>query len=186
MSFLWRIPDNYPQGQIGRYDRDHGPDRFVFLEGRRLQDPLEVRPRAKFECKNDDLHQNDCIWTDARVPIVNGRMRDFFIERVPDQVQFFGIDIIANNGGVSGYYLINSTKHFEVIDKSSSKYNFVPGTKEIMSFSALRVNDSGMDDIGVGRDKAYLSYLFIGDGLAKEFRAAEFRGASLIEPSSVV
>ncbi|WP_332819385.1 imm11 family protein [Sphingopyxis sp.] len=186
MPLLWRIPDDYPQEQIGRYDRDRGPDRFVFLKGCRLSEPFEIRPKIQFDCKKDDLCRNDCIWPDALVPIVNDRMRDFLNSRVSDQVQFFDVDISANDGNVYGYYILNLTNVFDVIDIDSSKYNFIPGTKKVMSFSSLRVYDSGIDDIGVGRDKIYLSYLFVGSGLAKDLKIAEFRGVSLIEPSSVI
>ena len=186
MPLIWRIPDGYPQGQIGRYDRSSGPDRFIFSEARRLPEPLEMGPSARFECKKDALCQNDCIWADVGLPIVNERMKNFLNERVPDKIQFFGIDISAEDGIVLGYYLLNSTKEVEVIDLESSKYRFVPGTKSIMSFSDLRLNDGAMEGSDIGRDKIYLPYLFVGNRLAKELDTVGFRGVSLIEPSSVV
>ncbi len=179
MPLLWRIPDGYPQGQIGRYDRSSGPDRFIFSEGRRLPGPLEIGPSAQFDCKKDALCQNDCIWADAGLPIVNENMKDSLNAWVPDKVQFFEVDISAEDGTVSGYHLLNAAREVQIIDLESSKYNFVPGTKSIMSFSALRVNDSGMEDLDIGRDKIYLPYLFVGNRLAKELVAAGFRGLSL-------
>jgi hypothetical protein len=186
MPLLWRIPEDYPQSQIGRYNRVHGPDRFLFLEGCRIQEPFKIRPQVKFDCKKDDLHHDDCIWSDAGVPIVNERMKSFLSERVFDQVQFFDVDISAKNGGITGHYILNVTSIVEVIDMNSSKYDFVFGTEGIMSFSALRVIDGSMGGVSIGRDKNYLSYLFLSDLLAQQFKIAGFQGLSLVEPSSIV
>lgn len=186
MPLLWRIPDEYGQNEIGRYDRVHGPDRFVFLNGSRLSEPLGAKPRASFNCRTSDLLKYDCIWTDARIPIVSERLKDFLAIRAPQDIQVFGMDISAADGDLPGYYLLNVSHSIDVIDVSSSTYRVVPGSKEIMSFSDLRLIECGMENLTIGRDKAYPSFLFVGEGLANEIHAARFFGVALLQANVVV
>ena len=185
MPLLWRIPDDYPQGRIGRYDRSRGPDRFAFMDGALLPEPLAQSPRALFDCREEELSRDDCIWTDARIPIVNERLKAFLSERSLEQMQFVDIEIFVEGKNIGGYYIVNALKTAEIIDIDASIYRCVPGSREIMSFSVLRAKKGGMGALSVGRDRRYLAYLFVADDLASSIEAAGFRGAAMIEPSMI-
>jgi hypothetical protein len=184
--FLWRISDDYPQNQIGLYDRNHSPDRFMFLQGWAVEEPLTSKPKIDFPCKRAALAQNDCVCSNGGFPIVNTKLKDFLTERATDQIQFFSVDLMCSDGALEGYFLLNAASLVEAIDKGTSNYALIPNTEAIMSFRKLSLHDDTMGDFEIGRDDNYKVYLFVGHALATEIREAGFTGIALVGPDEVV
>jgi hypothetical protein len=71
MVYLWKIPDDYPESLLGEYDRDRGPDRFAFKQGRPLDESPSQRPRFRFACAAAKLSKLHDLGNNALVPLVS-------------------------------------------------------------------------------------------------------------------
>lgn len=184
-SYLWRMPEDYPQSRIGRYDRGHGPDRFMFMQGCPIASP-KTNPKVAFGCSKNRLAEFDCIWADAGSPIIGEKLRGILADKASEWVQFFDVDISANDGALNSFWMLNVAACVEVIDVEKSRCTLVPGTNEIMSFSELVIDENEMVGAQIGREKSYLSYIFVSRALALTIDKADLTGIDLVVPSLVV
>jgi hypothetical protein len=185
MPSLWQFPDDLPVNQIGIYDRHIGPDRFLFLSGRRIGEGLGVRPLVRFDCESSKLRENDCLWTDGQVPLVNDRLRAFLNKKASGKVEFFDVELVNADGEMTGYHILNVINIISVIDVSTSQYRLIPGTDRIMAFDKIDIDHNFFDGMELGRELCYLPYLFSGKELAETMKCEKFSGIDLLEPAQI-
>ena len=185
MPYLWEITDELPINQIGIYDREIGPDRFIFSQGREIGPDLGVTPVVRFPCDKFELSKLDCLWTDGRVPLVSQRLRTLLEDLVPRKVEFFDIRIFAEDEEILGYYILNATRMINVIDVDKSEYRTVPGSDRIMAYEKIQIRSDFSDGIEFGRESSYFPYLFAGRELADAILNAGFGGMDFSEPEQV-
>ena len=108
MIYLWNMPKNYKNRDIGEYNRDISPDRFLLLEGRKLTyEEFNSTPEIHFEIPKDRVLKFDCLPNNASAPLVNERVKAILETIVPDEVQFFKAKLICKNGILDSYHFLN-------------------------------------------------------------------------------
>ncbi|UVW28438.1 Imm43 family immunity protein [Massilia sp. H6] len=184
MTYLWRIPDDYPRSLIGEYQREGTPDRFLFKRSERVSG-LAGLPKVKFDASCAKLRQFDCLSSNAQVPIVSPALAEFLLRFASNDVQLMKLDINGTDGSIGDYFLLNVVKKVLCIDHKVSKYTLVPGTTEIMGFRQLSFLDNCMGEHALARDSEYLSHLLVSDRVADNLMRNGFHGVALVDPSDI-
>lgn len=118
MIYLWNPSDNILNKEIGEYDTDCSPDRFLLKAGRKLEpEEFSAVPVVNFEIPKARALKFDCLDNNAMVPLINERVQDILEEIAPNEVQFFPARIICVDGELEGYSFLNVTVEIEGIDK---------------------------------------------------------------------
>lgn len=184
MTYLWRIPDDYPRSMIGEYKREGTPDRFLFKRSELVPESVGL-PGVKFDASCAELRKFDCLSSNAQVPIVSPDLAKFLLEFAPNDIQFVSMQVEANDGAIEDYVLLNVIKKVSCINHDISKYMIVPGTTEIMGFRQLDFVSGCMGEHSLARDSEYLSHLLVADHVAHHFVGRGFKGVALVEPVDV-
>jgi len=184
MIYLWKIPDDYPEKLIGKYDRENSPDRFLYKKGESLSDDLK-QPIFNFDVTCEELYQIDDLANNALVPLVSERLADVLQKAVPDDIQLIKAKVKTKDGELSGYSVLNVLNKVVGIDKKSSKYTLIPGTDKIMGFKYLKYNDDCLDVYNVARDEEYSSNLLISEALSNKLIAMKLNQVGLYKPEDI-
>lgn len=164
MTYLWRIPDKYPQSLIGVYDKNNIRDRFSFKRGEKITIDSD-RPIINFENATlSRLSNFGCLASNVMVPIVNEKICKVLSDFFPDDVQFCDVIVRAKDGDSEEFKLVNVINTVKGIDHDKSTYTLVPGTQQIMGFRALKYQDRCMTEKSqLARDSEYLSHLIVSE-----------------------
>jgi len=124
--YMWEIPESYPHKLIGEYDREHSPDRFLFLYGKPLaRSEVSTTPIIKFEVSKNKLTPYDCLPTNTSSPIVNNRLAALLLEHAENDIQLFDVKIECTDGELEGYKLVNITHMMKGMDYEQSIYKTI-------------------------------------------------------------
>lgn len=183
MPLIWEIPDRYPEHAIGEYDHTCSPDRFLFLQGRLL----EELPAAtiKFGLKSDRLRTFDCLAHSGMIPLVSERLVSILAQTCPEDVQLFPAVVRAGDAEVAGYSLVNATRQVAAVDYADSSFVQIPGTKAVMKFNRLRHRPEAFEGIHIARERDYHSHLLVSEYLADELLRAGCTGLQFSHPEKV-
>jgi hypothetical protein len=184
MVYLWDIPNEYPEKLIGEYDRENSPDRFLFKKGELLPEDIG-RPTFKFDADIAELKKLDDLSNNAMVPVISDRLASILIEVASKDIQLIDIVIKAKDGELEGYKLLNIINKVIGIDKSQSKFTFVPGTDQIMSFRYLKYKDGCLGEHALARDEEYSSNLIVSQALVEKLRELKVTGVALYLPEDI-
>ena len=181
MPYLWKIPSDYPELLIGKYERNISPDRFNFLKGKEVLDNKTL-PVITFNAKSSELNQYDVLSNSSMIPLVSNKVITFLRNELVKEIQFIDVELKTSDGSLTGYKLLNATEKVFCIDKDKSEYDFVPGTKQIMSFSKLYYKNNCMLGYSIARDGEYCSNLLVSELLSKKMISLKLKGLSLYLP----
>lgn len=184
MVYLWKIPDEYPEKLIGEYDRKHSPDRFIFKKGERLPLGL-VEPIIKFDASIEELKELDDLANSAMVPVVSERLASILMELASQDIQLLDVVIEAKNGKLGGYKILNVVSKVTGIDRECSKFMFVPGSDQIMSFRFLKYKANCLNNHCLARDAEYSSNLMVSQSLAEKLMEMKLKGVGLYLPENI-
>lgn len=164
--FIWSIPEPFPQGLIGVYDRQRSPDRFAFRKGEPLPEGIGT-PVFIFRASLEDLQAWDVLPNDAMLPLVGGRVAAILMQEAITQTQLLDA-VVEHRGGVSRdrWKLVNVTTSVQAIDHALSKYTLVRGTKQVLGFTKLRYRPGALDEAKIARDAEYKSHILVSPSLA--------------------
>lgn len=183
-TYLWRIPDDYPQRLIGGYQDAVSPDRFLFKMGEPLPTPLE-QPSIRFDATLGELSKFDCLCSNAMIPLVNFSVAEALMKICSDEVEFIKTKVTGNDGVLDDYLILNATRKVYCIDRDGSEYTSVPGTDRIMSFRKATHLENCLGEHKIARDTEYLSHLVVSDVIKELFTMEKFTGIALINPSDI-
>ncbi|WP_454675453.1 hypothetical protein [Achromobacter pestifer] len=178
MTYLWRVPDDYPQALIGEYVSAEGLDRFSLRRGERLPDQHAI-PVVRFSVPGNQLHGLSCLPNSAMLPLVGRGFADFLIENAPDDIQLIKSRIQTKDGDVDGFNFVNIISSVIAIDKNESIFTLVPGSDKVMGFKKLRYYENCLGGHMLARDSEYMAHLLVSNELAEKMKQRSFSGVGL-------
>jgi hypothetical protein len=183
MIYLWTMPEDYLDCDIGVYNRDLSPDRFLLYDGRELSaQEFSPVPIVEFEVPKNRLLKFDCLPNNSSIPLVNNRVKLILENLAPDEVQFFPAKLYCEDGELEGYYFLNITKTIVGIDHEKSICKKMKTVDAIGGFRCLTYKPVCMDGYQLARDKEYLMHLLISQKIKSIFEKERITGARLIRP----
>lgn len=178
MIYLWKSPDSILNKEIGEYDTDRSPDRFLLIESRMLSsEEFSAVPVVNFEIPKARALKFDCLVNNTRVPLINERVQEILEEIAPNEVQFFPARVICVDGELEGYSFLNVTVEIEGIDKEKTIW-----TKSMCGFHYLTYKKGCMGAHPLARDKEYHSNLLVSEKLKIIFDKEKIKGVWLVPP----
>ena len=182
MIYFWKIADNYPETLLDEYDRERGPDRFGFKQGKRCETGVE-RPRFIFKATVGALWAKCDLGNNDMVPLVSPRVGRVLSEICGDEVQLIPCEIEARDGIMDDYSIVVVTNKVRGLDHEQSSYTCIPGTKSVMRFSRAVYASGCLGELSAARDEEYLSNLLISERLYQSL--CEFDGLGLYPESEM-
>ena len=184
MVYLWTIPDDYPERLIGEYDRQQGPDRFLFKQGRRLGKEAGS-PSFRFRIKSNELNQLDDLANNAMVPLVSDRFAALLLRICPNDLELVDSTVVVDGSSLQNYRIVNAVHKVEGIDHQASEYSLVPGTKAIMKIRKIRYHDDCLGEYDLARDVECMTNLLVSERLHDAIVEENLRGIGLYLPSEM-
>jgi len=181
LIYLWRCSEDYPNRLYGRYNKQRGPNRFLFWEGNDRPKNLGT-PEFFFEASSKHLGEWDSLCNDAGLPIVGPRIIQILTEIAPDDVEFLDVQIATRQGELVGYKLLCILNAINGLDHERSEYTLIAETEEIGGFRRLEYVPSCLGDLQLARDAEYLPHILVGEELQERFVTAGIRGVELYLP----
>jgi hypothetical protein len=183
MIYLWKTPDNYLNRDVGEYDRDLSPDRFLLYDGRELSaQEFGSVPIVEFEIPKKRLLKSDCLPNNSSIPLVNNRVKLILENLASNEVQFFPAKLKCKDGELEGYYFLNVTKTIMGIDHEKSIYTKMKTADDISRFRYLTFKPNCMGEYQLARDKEYLMNLLVSQKIKSIFEKERITGVWLVRP----
>jgi hypothetical protein len=183
MLYLWEIPENFLNRDVGEYNPDCSPDRFLLYSGRVLvADEFTLIPTVNFEISKNRVSKLDCLPNNTQIPLVNNRIRVILENLIPDDVQFFPAKLICSDGELEGYYFLNITHTIIGIDHEKSIYAKMKTVDAISGFHYLTYKHGCMGDHLLARDQEYRGNLLVSEEVKTIFDKEKVTGVRLVRP----
>lgn len=174
--YIWKICDDYPDSLIGEYDRDRGPDRFSYKQGKGLDAVPASAPRFRFNASINAIISMNDLANNAMVPLVSSRVAAILSESCPNEVQLIPAEVVCKDGVIDGYSILVVTNRVHGLDHAKSKYKCMPGMKAIMRFESAVYKDDCLGSLSLARDGEYLSNLLVSERLREALKSIEDLG----------
>jgi hypothetical protein len=183
MIYLWECPENFLNRDVGEYDRDVSPDRFLLRRGRPLNaGEFSPVPTVDFEVPQKRLLKFDCLPNNSSIPLVNTRTKSILENLAPNEVQFFPAKLRCPDGELEGYYFLNVTCTIVGIDHEKSIYTKMLTVDAISRFRYLTYKPGSMGEYQLARDKEYLGNLLVSGKIKSIFEQERITGVWLVRP----
>lgn len=183
MIYLWAIPENFKDCDIGSYDYDNSPDRFVLLDGRNIE-PSEFTSIAtvNFEVQKKRVLNFDCLPNSGNCPLVNKRVKKILENLAPNDIQFFPVKCVCSDGELDSYYYVNITHLFAGIDHEKSIYTKMKTVDAIAGFKYLTYKPGCLGTYHLARDREYSVNLLVSEAVKLLFDKERVTGVWLAKP----
>lgn len=165
MIYIWEIRDDYPESLIGEYDRERGPDRFSYKQGKILGELPTSPPRFRFDASSKSICSLNDLANNAMVPLISSSVAAILARTCPDEVQLVPAEIICKDRAVDGYSIVVVTRRVLGLDHALSKYDCIPGTQAIMRFESAVYKKDCLGELNIARDEEYLSNILVSERL---------------------
>lgn len=181
--YLWMISADFPPHHIGSYMRKNSPDRFIYKKC--VSAGTAGVPSFEFDASSSEVRSYDDLANNAMVPLVSARIQKILVEVAGDDVELIPAHIVAADGEVEGYALVNVMAKVHATDRTMSEFTLVPGTEAIMGFRKLVLVDGSLGTHALARDTEYSSNLVVSERLAVRLRKEAGDAIGLFLPSEV-
>jgi hypothetical protein len=183
MIYVWAIPDYYPQSLIGEYNRDTSPDRFLFVQGKKIVG--QSVPSFTFATQSEALKKYDVLPNSTMIPLVSERVGHMLTRLTLDDVQLIPALIYARGKELLGFSLVNVLHRVASIDHGASNYVFIPGTKQIMKFTRLCFKPNALGSHHIAREAEYNSFILASETVKVLFDTERVIGHAFIPPAEI-
>jgi hypothetical protein len=181
MIYLWAAPENFLNRDVGEYDRDASPDRFLLRRGHQLNaDEFSPIPIVDFEVPQKRLLKFDCLPNNSSIPLVNTRTKSILENLAPNEVQFFPAKLRCPDGDLEGYYFLNATHTIVGIDHEKSICLKIDDT--LNGFRYLTYKPGCMGEYQLARDKEFVGHLLVSQKIKSVFEQERITGVWLVRP----
>ncbi len=181
MVYLWEIPNNYKNRDIGEYDKEYSPDRFLLRKGLYLNE-FSPAPIVHFVVPRKNILKFDCLPNNSLIPLVNDRIKNILENIALQDVQFFPAKLMCKDGELEGYSFLNITCLVKGIDHEKSiclKMNDFDGTQFINGFHYLTYIKGCMGEHLLARDEEYHGNLLVDEKIKQIFDKEHIKGVWL-------
>ena len=183
MLYLWESPENFLNRDMGEYDKNISPDRFLLIAGRFLESN-EFNPisTVNFEISKKKVLALDCLSNNTQVPLVNNRIKEILENFAPNNIQFFPAKIVCADGEIEGYSFLNITHLIKGIDHEKSIYTKMRMVDAISMFHYLTYKEGCMGEHQLARDEEYPGNLLVSEKIKSIFEKEKVTGICFIRP----
>ena len=161
--YLWEILNEYPEGRIGRYDRENSIDRFEFKRGKPVA--IDINAAFDFDAAATDLLRYDDLANNAMVPLVSPLVAELLKTQCREHVQLLPTVVRCTDREITDYSVVNVVHRIKAIDHAASDYIKIPGTDHIMKFRRLVLRPEAMGSAHIARDEEYSGNLMVSASL---------------------
>lgn len=183
MIYLWEIPEKFLNRDVGEYNRDCSPDRFLLRKGHELTlVEFSPTPIVNFEISKSRILEFDCLPNNTQIPLVNNRIKIILENLIPDDIQFFPAKPTCSDGELEGYYFLNITHTIIGIDHEKSIYTKMKTVDAISGFYYFTYKDGCMGDHHLARDQEYRGNLLVSEEIKSIFDKEKITGVRLVRP----
>jgi hypothetical protein len=183
-TYLLRIDHAFPERAIGRYAKEHNPDRFRFLAGTPVDVPSSPL-RFLFQVCLDELTCWDALPTDANLFLLLPTLGDRLVELAGDDVQLLPATATATDGTITSCCMLNVTSQVHGIDHERSLYVKMKRANAIRSFHRLVLRENFMGTHCVAREAEYLPYILVSSSVRDLLEGSGFRGLQALLPEEL-
>jgi hypothetical protein len=160
MPYLWRIPDDYPEENIGEYVRAKSPDAALFRKGTAASSDVGI-PIVRFDSPLAVLANYACLPNSSTLPLVNENLAIALVNLAPNNIQLIQSRIVASDGENDSFFTLNITSKVSGINKNRSQFILITGTDHIRSFSELEYFDDCLGHNLIAREADYLPHILV-------------------------
>jgi len=180
---MWVFPADTKNKDIGVYDREVSPDRFLLLKGRKLAEAeFQPKPTVEFEITMKRVQQFDCLANNTLIPLVSQRLRMLLENIAPDDVQFFPAKLMCKDGVLDNYYFLNIIHFVKGLDHDRSNYYKMLGLDVIGGIRYAVYKPHCLGAHYLARDEEYEGHLLVNDAIKKLFEKHKITGAWIVRP----
>lgn len=183
MVLLWRIPENYPDKNIGVYDKSSF-DRFLLKKGQRIEQPA-TKPVVRFQLEEKRLREYDCLPNSAMVPLISSRLAQVLLQLCSGDIQLVPAQVVAADAEINEFAFLNVTTCVQAIDHAKSVYSLIPGTTQIMGFRQLHHHPNCLRGHHLALDCEYRSHLLASEQVASLLSSLHVKGVALIAAEEI-
>lgn len=181
MIYLWGIPEDYKNRDVGEYDRDNSPDDYWLTKGQLLTEFSPI-PVVHFKVPKMNILKFDCLPNNSLVPLVNKKIRGLLKDLAPNDTQFFPAKLMCTDGELEGYYFLNITHLIKGIDHEKSIYTKMTIADAISGFHYLTYIKGCMGEYKLARDQEYRGNLLVNETVKLVFDKEKITGVWLVRP----
>jgi len=183
MIYMWVFPEDTKNKDIGVYNSEISPDRFLLRQGKQLTETeFQPKPTVEFEITMKKVQQFDCLANNTLIPIVSQRLRMLLENIAPDDVQFFPAKLTCKDGVLENYYFLNATYCVKGIDHERSEYSTMLDLPNILSFRYVVYKPNCLGIHYLARDEEYKGHLLVNDAIKHLFEKHKITGAWIVRP----
>ncbi len=183
---LWSDPETSNDAHVGQWDWRGSTHHSTFKSGHRL-DPIPSPPTIVFEAAAAaEIGKFEMLTSTGLVPLLDERAATILGDAAGNDVQLIPARVMARDGEIGPFWLVNATRLVSCIDLPASSYTMIAGAPEkILGFRHLRLLADAMGDARVARESMYQSFLYVSSDLAATLRRANLRGLNLQIPEQM-
>ena len=183
MIYIWQDLEDVKNKDIGVYDREVSPDRFLLLKGRKLAEAeFQPKPTVEFEITMKRVQQFDCLANNTLIPLVSQRLRMLLENIAPGDVQFFPAKLACKDGVLENYYFLNITHFVKGLDHEKSDYTTMLDLPNIRGFRYAVYKPHCLGAHYLARDEEYEGHLLVNDAIKRLFEKHKITGAWIVRP----
>ncbi len=175
---LWEfdmVPTNHPNKWIGIYNREISPDRFLFREGKVVED-IPSRPTFFFNMLSKQLQKFDVLPNNSASPLVSSAVVKLLSDICMQSVQFLDADVKTQDGQLEEFSLLNITQLVSSIDFEKSQYDLYPNTNYIQNFQKRVHKLNGVSSNLLAREERYKGNIMVADDIYEAFQSNKIKG----------
>ena len=184
MVLLWDVwAREHADEEIGVSSELHPALSRALVLGERFTGPYSM-PEIEFDTSAVRLKEMDCPTSNLPVRIVSPDLAAYLAAEVGEDIQLLDVELLAQDGHVTGYKIVNPLRHVFGIDKEKSSVRFSPSKEDENDIIGLNTFVSIPDCLGnykIARD-AELSYIYIAEELAEDILSHFSGGFAFIKP----
>lgn len=170
MIYLWDFRDDYSQMLVGAYDRERGPDRFLFKKGERLEANSVGKPRFQFTAKAKALCRLNDLGNTAMIPLVSDAVAKILRQVCPGEVQLFPAEVSCIDCNFEDYSIVNVLNRVRGLDLEKSVYTFILDTTGIGRIDTAVYRNDCLGSLHLAREDKYSSHLLVSERLREDLR----------------
>ncbi len=182
--YLWSVLERSSQEYVGEYQGDNPQARFIYKQGAKITEKVTA-PKVVFnDTTINKLKTFHCLESNMMVPIVDETISEILGSLAPNAVQFMDVVVLAKDGELTGYKILNVTKECDdLLDEENTIYNYIPSTEHIFGFDQFKYKKGCLGDNKIARNKIYHGHLIVSHEIKETLEKIENLGVNFINVS---
>lgn len=127
----------------------------------------------------------DVLPNDTMIPLVSERVARILTSLCPDDIELIAANVVAFGEKLLGFSLVNVLPQIASVDYEGSNFVYIPGTKQIMKFSRLKLKPDVLRAHHLARAVEYNSFILASEKLRRAFESEQVTGLEFVPPEAL-